>query len=428
MALIFIAALLLPIPAFAAGGSYSIDELSTDIIVETDGSASIIERQIYTFDDNCEGCVWYLHALEGNESVRISGVWVVPVDDGGTPIDEWTRLQAVDVNRQLQGEEPGDTAAMSLRTIGVQPWFSYSIGDGMLRCYFPTKERSASSAKVGSVGPVTTETSATNSYLIEVDYTVARRVLVYHDVAELYWRYANSSLPTDAKDVNLTVKLPVPTDADEIVSGETIIAWGHGPDTGTFEIGTDGTVTYHLDYIEAGNYAEAHIIFPADWMTDVAIDAKNRFESLRRDTAIAEEREWVDSGMRGERWDIGVRIVFLVVLIVVILAGVVAVIRHGRSPRARRALIRVAATLGIVALGESLFFREPLTTAVLAGAAAIIGIASLFLPLQEEDETDAAEESLVEITDETATNKIESIDGAILNGAASEGETEDSNS
>jgi hypothetical protein len=278
------------------------------------------------------------------------------------------------------------------------------------------------------VGPVTTETSATNSYLIEVDYTVARRVLVYHDVAELYWRYANSSLPTDAKDVNLTVKLPVPTDADEIVSGETIIAWGHGPDTGTFEIGTDGTVTYHLDYIEAGNYAEAHIIFPADWMTDVAIDAKNRFESLRRDTAIAEEREWVDSGMRGERWDIGVRIVFLVVLIVVILAGVVAVIRHGRSPRARRALIRVAATLGIVALGESLFFREPLTTAVLAGAAAIIGIASLFLPLQEEDETDAAEESLVEITDETVTNKIESIDGAILNGAASEGETEDSNS
>ena len=416
MALVFVAALLLPTPAFAAGGSYSIDELSTSVTVETNGTANIVERSIYTFDDRCEGCVWYLHVPEGNESVRISGVWVVPVDDGGTPIAEWTRLQAVDVNRRLQGEGPGDTAAASQRTIGVQPWYSYSIGDGMLRCYFPTEERAASASKVGVVGPVTTETNATNSYLIEVDYSIARRVRVYSDIAEFYWRYANSSLPIEAKDVNLTVSLPVPTNAGEIIPGETIVAWGHGPNTGTFEIGTDGTVTYHLDFIEAGNYAEAHIIFPSEWMTDVAYDAMNRYESARRDIAIAEERAWVDSGMRGERWDFGVRIVFLCVLIVVMLAGVVAVVRHGRSPRARRALIRVAATLGIIALGENLFFREPLTTAVLAGAAAVIGIASLFLPTQEEygdDEIDAMEEegdNAAENANEAADDSEESQD------------------
>jgi len=38
-------------PAYAAQGEYSIDELSTEITVETNASAHIVERTVVTFQD-----------------------------------------------------------------------------------------------------------------------------------------------------------------------------------------------------------------------------------------------------------------------------------------------------------------------------------------------------------------------------------------
>ena len=369
-------AMLFASPAYAADGGYSIDELSTEITVETNGAAHIVERQTVTFDTHNNGVVWYLHVPEDGESVRISSVRAAPVDDGGTQLGDWVRLQMIDSNPRLQGSGPGDTAAPSLRFAKVQPWYSYNIGDGMVRCYFPTGRQAsqlqASPSASGSSQGATEEAEDFHTYVIETDYTVAHRVRVYRDVAELYWRYVNDSLPADAKNVNLQVKLPVPPDMEPDAVRTSIRAWGHGPTEGTFTVGDDGTVTYHLDYIAKGSYAEAHIIFPASWMTDMAPNAANRFSSLRGPSAIAEEAEWVDIAQREMAWDNNVRALFLGIAGVVILIGLVSALRHGRSPLMRRALMRTAATLAIIALGESLFFREPLTTLVLLALALVI--------------------------------------------------------
>ena len=389
-----------PERAFAASGGYSIDELSTEINVETNGAAHVIERQVYTFNSECEGCVWYLHVPESGESVRISSVRVAPVDDGGALIGDWTTLQAVDVKRVPQGTEPGDVAVASLRLPDVRPWYSYSIGDGMMRCYFPTEPDKLVGPRLGRSTAVSTQTSDTNSYLIETDYTVAHRVRVHSDVGELYWRYANSSLPTDAHNVSLHITLPVPADSGEgdtangtIVPGETVVAWGHGPDAGTFEIAADGSITYFVDSVERGNYAEAHILFPASWMTNLAPNSANVFTGMRRAAAMAEESAWVDSSMRGENWDNAVRALFLAIALVIILVGTVSVVRNGRSPRSRRALIRVAVTLVIVMLGAQLFFREPLTIAMLAGIAIVVGAVALWLPIEDDEDDEGEVES-----------------------------------
>ena len=123
--LAFAAALLFPAVALGASGTYSIDELSTELSVQADGSVHVIERQVYTFTDECEGCVWYLHAPESYESVRITGVRVAPVDSGGAPLGEWTKLQAIDCKPKLQGENPGDHAVRSLTAPDTVPFAIY---------------------------------------------------------------------------------------------------------------------------------------------------------------------------------------------------------------------------------------------------------------------------------------------------------------
>ena len=75
---------------------------------------------------------------------------------------------------------------------------------------------------------------------------------------------------------------------------------------------------------------------------------------------------------------------FMPLVAIAALVAIVVAIAFGRSPRTRRWFVRVAATLGIIALAEQAFFREPLTTCVLLVAAAVIALLAGCLPLNDE--------------------------------------------
>lgn len=350
--------LLFPIRAFAADTPFSIDELSTELTVSPDGSIHVVEHQILTFTGQNKGYTWYAHEAESIEEVEISAVRYVSVDDGGTPTADWTELDERASNPERQGETPGDTAIESLRSKRIKPWYSYDEDDGMIRCYFPAES---------------------SSYLLEADYVVHNRVLVYRDVAELYWRYGHSSLPVESHDVTMKALLPKPQDAI-IVPNQDVVAWGHGHAIGGFNVAEDASVVYHVDKLESGQYAEAHIMFPADWMTEVTEADSNSFPEVRRQSAIAEEHEWVDLSTRGANWDYEVRILFLAIAACLIFAGAICTIRFGRTYRSRLALIRIACTLGVIALFANLFFREPFTVVALAVAAAVVLVAAMLMP------------------------------------------------
>ena len=327
-------ALVAPRLAYAADPGYSIDQLTTDIYVETDSSMPVVERQVLTFGQQGKGLVWHLQEFEQSEPVKIASVRVVRLDSEGAAADDWLSLHHADCKPEEQGLKPGDVPDASWRGTDVQPWYSYSISDNMVRCYFP--------ADAGT-------------YMLEVDYTVMRRVTVFRDVGELYWRYAQSDMPVDARDVTLRVALPVPA-GYEIQPNSTVMAWGHGPADGTFSVGEDGSVTYHVDVVQAGHYAEAHLLFPASWIDNIAIQAPNHQTEMRRMPLVA----------------------------IAVLVAIVAEIAFGRSPRTRRWFVRIAATLGVIALAEQAFFREPLTTCVLLIAAAVIALLAGSLPLNDE--------------------------------------------
>ena len=192
--LLVVLALAAPGAAFAAEGDYSIDELSTEVAVETNAATHVIERQIVTFDTRNAGYIWYLHVPEDGEAVRISSIRVAPVDDGGSVIGDWTRLQLVDSRAAIQGANPGDKAALSLRSTRTQPWYSYNIGDGKVRCWFPVGadvrtrlEQAAEEATADDSEELAIDESLlATRYVIEADYTISHRVRVYRDVGELY--------------------------------------------------------------------------------------------------------------------------------------------------------------------------------------------------------------------------------------------------
>ena len=355
-------ALVAPCPAFAANPGYSIDQLSTDIYVETDSSMHVVERQVLTFGQQSKGLVWRLQEFEQSEPVKIASVRVVQLDSEGAAAGDWLSLQHADCKPEEQGLKPGDVPDASWRGADVQPWYSYSISDNMVRCYFP--------ADAGT-------------YMLEIDYTVMRRVTVFRDVGELYWRYAQSDMPVDAHDVMLRVALPVPA-GYEIQPNSTVMAWGHGPEDGAFTVGADGSVTYHVDVVEAGHYAEAHLLFPAGWIDNMAIRAPNHRTEIRRPDAIAEESEWLDRSARASIWDNKVRVMFMPIVALAALAAAIVAVAFGRSSRTRRWFVRIAATLGIVALAEQAFFREPLTTGILLAAAVAIALLAGCLPITDE--------------------------------------------
>ena len=51
-------ALVAPRLAYAADPGYSIDQLTTDIYVETDSSMHVVERHVLTFGQQGKGLVW----------------------------------------------------------------------------------------------------------------------------------------------------------------------------------------------------------------------------------------------------------------------------------------------------------------------------------------------------------------------------------
>ena len=363
---ILMAALLFPLPAFAAP-TYTVEQRSTELTVETDASVHVVDYDKFAFTSPNEGIVRYFYQPESRESVKVLDVRVAPVDENGDLASDWTKLVMVDSDPESQGASPGSAAAPGERGDGVRPWYSYDISDGMMRLYFPS--------------------AAGETYLVETDYVVTNRARVFRDVGELYWRYAHSSSPVDCADVSLQVVLPLPADA-VVEPGENVVAWGHGPADGTFRIGEDGTVSYHVDCVPAGHYAECHVLFPVSWLSNVSGDSPQYRTEARRAAAMSEEEGWLDANARASIWDNKVRVLFGALIVAcVLLALVMAAVR--KDPiRLRLSLVRISTTLLIVGIAEHLFFKEPTTTAMMLVAAAGVAMVALRVPRVADDAVD----------------------------------------
>ncbi len=270
----------------------SIDVLSVDIEAEvgTDGSVTVSETREIEFHGDFTVVYWYLDA-DDFDGIEVTGV---TVEDG-------------DGNTRDLASVPFQT---EWRTSGGPSDESYSVDS-----------ETDSAGNVISADPyVFADFSDGSAWDVTIHYTILGGVQVYNDVAELYWQMVGSDFSVSLDSFTATVSLPMPT-GDQVIAGDNVRAWGHGPLTGSVDIGSDGVITLTAPRVQAGQYVEVRTTFPTDWMTD--------FSGIVQDadvlpTILEQEQEWADQA-NAERTEarlvalgfIGIPALFLAVAFVI---------------------------------------------------------------------------------------------------------------
>ncbi|MEG0322744.1 MAG: DUF2207 domain-containing protein, partial [Raoultibacter sp.] len=109
--------------------------------------------------------------------------------------------------------------------------------------------------------------------------------------------------------------LPVPQ-GQSVIAGDNVKAWGHGPLDGVVTINEDGSITYKVDKVNAGQYAEARVVFPVEWLTNLSGDGLALRNTSHLDEVLKEEQGWADQANRDR----------MLSLIFVIACGVISVL------------------------------------------------------------------------------------------------------
>lgn len=245
-------------PAPALAKDYSCPQVAIAASVDEEASLHVREQRVFDFDGDFTAIWWELgENLPIDASVAISGV-SLSIDTGGDPT--WMPLEEVPFEIRWRDEGGPQTV----------PAWSFDAARNTVYAFF-----NASDERLA----------------FQLDYTVENGVRVYNDVAELYWQFVGSGWAVDSKNVQASIALPVPAGA-EVVAGDTVRAWGHGPLDAEVAIQPDGTVDFDVPRVSAGTYAEARIAFPATWVS--AVDPSVTYGYSNLDAILAEEQQWAD--------------------------------------------------------------------------------------------------------------------------------------
>ncbi|WP_418239899.1 DUF2207 family protein [Ellagibacter isourolithinifaciens] len=251
-----------PRVAFAAG-SYSSPKTDITMQVETDGSYRVIEYRVLDFQGDSAYVGWSFTSLAETASVQINGMRLAQADADGNVEGDWKTLSSTSFSAK---------------------WLAGGVSSGATYAYDNAKNTLYAFPQVTD-----------SRVIVELDYTITNAVLAYKDISEAYWTYVSLDWPVASENVTATITLPV-AQGETVIPNDTVRAWGHGPQNGTVSVDSAGTVVLHDDVVNPGQYATAHVLFPASWLTH--LDGKKMLANratARLDYAIAEEKVWTDS-------------------------------------------------------------------------------------------------------------------------------------
>ncbi len=286
-------------PAEALAKSYTMPNVDISSQVETDGSLHFTEQRTFDFDGDFTAVWWTFENLPPNAELKINGARMAPVDAEGVVTGDWTTLK-------------NEAFVLGWRDEGGPGTDAYSFDAPMNTVYAFFH---ASDERV----------------IIELDYTVANGVQAYRDVGEMYWRYIGSQWAETSSNVTMTVALPVPR-GTEVVPGDNVRAWGHGPLDGSLVINADGTITYTVPAVAPGQYAEARVVFPVEWLTNLSGEAALAYkDQLRLDKVLEEEQGWADQANRDRVFSLAFVIACGIVCALLIAWALRAYFKHGKE-------------------------------------------------------------------------------------------------
>lgn len=303
--LLFVAACLLaamlllaaPAPAFAK--SYDMTKVDISAQAATNGALHVTEQRTFEFDGTFSAVWWTFDGLPSNAKLQIDGMRMAHVGEDGAVQGEWQTLPSVPfVLEWRDAGGPGSSA------------YSFDSPKNTVYAFFDvTDER----------------------VIIELDYTVVNGVQAYSDVAEVYWKYVGDQWEEESLDVSMTLALPVPQGV-EVVPGDNVRAWGHGPLDGSLSVNADGTVTYEVPRVNAGQYAEARVVFPVKWLTNLSAESASAHSGTQRlSTVLSQEEAWADQANRQRTTSLLLVIACCAACVLVLAWAVLMFVRHGKE-------------------------------------------------------------------------------------------------
>lgn len=243
-----VACALLLLPAVARADGYSMTQTYIGATVEADGSLTVVEGRQFDFDDDINGVFWEINT-GSNQQGGSAGVDVLSVEEEDTAFNK------------VDSANKGDSGVYTVE----------QTGDGVKIKVFSPHESG-------------------DSAIYYVSYSMTGAVMNWADTAELYWKFVGDGWSADSDDVEMEVRFANAAAGTAAVKGDNFRAWGHGPLTGDVSLDADEPmVTYTIPCVHQGEFAEARIAFPSDWVPQLAASGEERMSTI-----LSEEKEWAD--------------------------------------------------------------------------------------------------------------------------------------
>ena len=290
-------------PAPASAKSYSMPEVRIEATVNADGSLHVVEQRTFDFSGSFT-CVWWeFNKLYSPRELQVNGVSLaLGMDSPENASSASASLDEVPFNKLWRSEGGPGFASYSVDIAYDGVYVFFEASDTLMQ--------------------------------VTLDYTVLNAVDVYTDCADLYWQFLGSDWAEDSQNIECTITLPAGASAAKTpaVEGDTVRAWGHGPLNGSVQFSEDATqITYSVPRVKSGEFAEARIVFPTDWLSlPAGYETRNR--TGLTDILEAEKAE-ADKANRGR---IASRVFFGVLILVSLLSVLWAAINwllYGREYR-----------------------------------------------------------------------------------------------
>lgn len=286
--LVALALLLLPVAAHADG--YSMTQTHIGATVEADGSLIVVEGRQFDFDDDINGVFW--------------------------EINTGSNQQGVSVNVDVLGVEEDDTAFNKVDYANKGDSGVYTV------------EQSDGGVKIKVFSPHESGDSA----IYYVSYTMTGAVMNWADTAELYWKFVGDGWSANSDDVEMEVYFAGGAIGTPASKGDNFRAWGHGPLTGDVSLDEDEPmVTYTIPCVHEGEFAEARIAFPSDWVPWLSASSEDRMPTI-----LSEEKAWAEeaNARRARARMIANALAVVSVVAAVAFTGVIVVLKlRRRKPK-----------------------------------------------------------------------------------------------
>lgn len=283
-ALVALALLLLPAAAHADG--YSMTQTYIGATVEADGSLTVVEGRQFDFDDDINGVYWDINTGT-NQQGGTAGVDVLSVEEDDAAFSR--------VDYANKGDSGVYTVEQSDGGVKIKVFSPHESGD---------------------------------SAIFYVSYTMTGAVMSWSDTAELYWKFVGDGWSADSDDVEMEVHFANAAAGTAAVKGDNFRAWGHGPLTGDVSLDADKPmVTYAIPCVHQGEFAEARIAFPSDWVPQLAASGEDRMSTI-----LSEEKEWADeaNARREHARAVASAIAVVCVVVAVTYTGVIVMLKLRR--------------------------------------------------------------------------------------------------